>query len=93
MKTKIKAILLISVAIVTSIACNVNAATPYYTGRKSDHARKQEYLHGITEEMCAANYWKDKNFIDIDKQLMTSGQIDVLNRKIVDGSGKFAKNN
>lgn len=87
MKTKIKAILLISAAIVISIACNVNADTPYYTGRKSDHVRKQEYLHGITEEMCEANYWKDKNFIEIDKQLMTSGQIDVLNRKIVDGSG------
>lgn len=40
MKTKIKAILLISVAIVISIACNVNAATPYYTGEKSNHERK-----------------------------------------------------
>ena len=87
MKKNIKLILLLSVAFIISIACNVNAATPYYTGRKSNHVRKQEYLHGITEEMCVANYWKDKNFIGIDKQLMTSEQIDVLNRKIVDGSG------
>ena len=45
MKTKIRAILLVSAAIVISIACNVNAATPYFTGRKSDHVRKQEYLY------------------------------------------------
>ena len=87
MKKRLKIILLLSVTIIISMACNVKAATPYFTGRKSDHVRKQEYLYGITEEMCTANYWTDKNFIDIDKQLMTSGQIDILNRKIVDGSG------
>ncbi len=87
MKTKIKYILLLSVVIIISVACNVNAATPYFTGRKSEHPRKQEYLNGITEEMCTSSYWKDKNFIEINKQLMTGAQINVLNRKIVDGSG------
>ena len=87
MKKRIKFILLFSAMIIFSIACKVNATTPYFTGRKSDHVRKQEYLHGITESMCNANYWKDKNFIEIDKQLMSSSQITDLNRKIVDGSG------
>ena len=75
MKTKIKYILLLSVVIIISVACNVNAATPYFTGRKSEHPKKQEYLNGITEEMCTSSYWKDKNFIEINKQLMTSAQI------------------
>ena len=32
----------------------VNAETEYFTGKKSEHERKDEYLSGITEEMCKA---------------------------------------
>ena len=87
MKTKIKFILLLNIAIIVLFGCKVNASTSYFTGKKADYVRKDEYLHGITEEMCTANYWKDKNFIDINKQLMNSAEISTLNQKIVDGSG------
>lgn len=52
MKTKIKAIFLVSIVFLISLCSNVNAQTQYYTGEKSNHERKETYLHGITEEMC-----------------------------------------
>ena len=52
----------------------VKADSNYYIGEKSNHSRKENYLYGITEEMCNADYWKDKNFIDINYLLMNYDQ-------------------
>ena len=87
MKVKFKIVFLTTLLIMLSICGNVYASTQYYTGEKSDHARKETYLHGITAEMCTAGYWKDKTFYGLDKIIMNDSQIDTLNRRIVDGSG------
>lgn len=87
MKVKFKIVFLTTLLIMLSLCGNAYASTQYFTGEKSDHARKETYLHGITAEMCAANYWKDKTFYGLDKIIMNNSQIDTLNRRIVDGSG------
>ncbi len=87
MKKKFKIVFLTTLVLILSLCTNAYASTPYFTGEKSDHARKEIYLHGITAEMCTANYWKDKTFYGLDKIIMDNSQIDTLNRRIVDGSG------
>ena len=55
MKTKFKIIFIMSFALFILLCGNVNAETQYFTGKKSDHERNDEYLNGITEEMCRAD--------------------------------------
>lgn len=45
--------------------------------------------HGVTEEMCSPDYWKERTFYDSDRLLMSDEEILAVNKAGIDGAGTY----
>lgn len=51
-----------------------------------------DYADGVTDEMCNAEYWSSRTYIEKDNVLMDADEITALNKAIVDGKGTWVFN-